>query len=60
MVGPRSGHHGDGDLSDERAVTVPGLAGNVEYTLQLRAVNGLYAGAPSDVTVTTLSSLASR
>ncbi|MYI01490.1 MAG: hypothetical protein F4122_02885, partial [Gammaproteobacteria bacterium] len=41
---------GDGDLSDETAHVVAGLANDVNHLFQVRAVNGAGAGAPASVT----------
>ncbi|MCY3566701.1 MAG: Ig-like domain-containing protein, partial [Gammaproteobacteria bacterium] len=41
---------GDGDLSDETAHVVAGLANGVNHLFQVRAVNGAGVGAPASVT----------
>ena len=44
--------HGDGDLSDERSVTVTGLTDGTAHTLQVRAVNGQGNGTAATVQAT--------
>ena len=42
----------DGDLGDERTVTVPGLMADTEYTFEVRAVNSNGDGVPVQATAT--------
>ena len=44
--------HGDGDLSNERSVTVTGLTDGTAHTLQVRAVNGQGNGTAATVQAT--------